>query len=83
MARSVLVAVALLALGACSGGDDTADLTTTTTLTPTQKNIGVYTNPEHDLWVAETSPSKEEVENGEALKEGEITVAVKSTGICG
>lgn len=57
--------------------------TTTTTIAPSVKNIGVYTNPEHDLWVAETSPSKEEVESGEALKEGEITVAVKSTGICG
>jgi L-iditol 2-dehydrogenase len=33
--------------------------------------------------VAETSPTKAEVENGESLKEGEITVAVKSTGICG
>jgi L-iditol 2-dehydrogenase len=64
----------------------TADMSTTTTATtlkPSMQNIGVYTNPEHDLWVAETSPSKEEVENGEALKEGEITVAVKSTGICG
>ena len=57
--------------------------TTATTIKPSMANIGVYTNPEHDLWVAETSPSKEEVENGEALKEGEITVAVKSTGICG
>ena len=57
--------------------------TTATTLKPTMENIGVYTNPEHYLWVAETSPSQKEVENGEALKEGEITVAVKSTGICG
>ena len=57
--------------------------TTTTTIAPSAKNIGVYTNPEHDLWVAETSPSQEEVESGAALKEGEITVAVKSTGICG
>lgn len=58
--------------------------TTTATITkPSVANIGVYTNPEHDLWVAETSPSKEEVETGESLKEGEITVAIKSTGICG
>lgn len=47
------------------------------------ENIGVYTNPAHDLWVAETQPSKEQVEAGEGLAEGEITVAVKSTGICG
>lgn len=57
--------------------------TTATTLKPSMENIGVYTNPAHDLWVAETQPSKEQVEAGEGLAEGEITVAVKSTGICG
>jgi L-iditol 2-dehydrogenase len=56
---------------------------TATTLKPTMENIGVFTNPAHDLWVAETSPTRAEVENGEALKEGEVTIAVKSTGICG
>lgn len=57
--------------------------TTTTTIAPSKANIGVYTNPAHDLWVAEAEPSQQEVEKGEALKEGEITVAIKSTGICG
>lgn len=57
--------------------------TTVTTIAPSKTNIGVYTNPAHDLWVDEALPSKEEVENGESLKPGEVTVAIKSTGICG
>lgn len=50
---------------------------------PTKANIGVYTNPKHDLWVADAEPSLESVQAGSNLKEGEVTVAVKSTGICG
>ncbi|CZS99114.1 hypothetical protein WAI453_008367 [Rhynchosporium graminicola] len=46
-------------------------------------NIGVYTNPEHDLWVAPAEPSLESVQNGESLKVGEVTIGIKSTGICG
>jgi hypothetical protein len=46
-------------------------------------NIGVYTNPEHKLWVGEAQPSLESVQKGEGLKEGEVTIAIKSTGICG
>ena len=46
-------------------------------------NIGVYTNPEHDLWVGEAQPSMESVENGDSMKPGEVTVEIKSTGICG
>lgn len=58
--------------------------TTTTTQTSHDKpNIGVYTNPAHDLWIADALPSKDDVENGENLKPGEVTVAIKSTGICG
>jgi L-iditol 2-dehydrogenase len=49
----------------------------------TKSNIGVFTNPKHDLWVAEASPSLEEVQAGKDLKEGEVYVGVKSTGICG
>ena len=48
-----------------------------------KKNIGVYTNPEHDLWVAEASPAVESVEKGEGLNVGEVTIGIKSTGICG
>ena len=50
---------------------------------PSKANIGVFTNPEHDLWVAEASPSVENIEKGDSLKPGEVTVGIKSTGICG
>ncbi|KAH8433561.1 NAD(P)-dependent alcohol dehydrogenase [Aspergillus melleus] len=46
-------------------------------------NIGVFTNTKHDLWVAESTPSLEQVKSGEGLKPGEVTVEVRSTGICG
>ena len=46
-------------------------------------NIGVYTNPQHDLWITETGPTAESVKDGSELKEGEVTVAIRSTGICG
>ncbi|KAJ8105486.1 hypothetical protein OPT61_g10147 [Boeremia exigua] len=58
-------------------------MSTTTTIVPAKANIGVYTNPEHDLWVAEAEPSLEEVQRGGDLKVGEVLLNVKSTGICG
>ena len=54
-----------------------------TEVKPSKANIGVYTNPAHDLWVAEAEPSLEEVQKGGDLKEGEVLLNVKSTGICG
>lgn len=57
--------------------------TTATEVKPTKANIGVYTNPAHDLWVAEAEPSLEEVQKGGDLKPGEVLMNVKSTGICG
>lgn len=57
--------------------------TTATEVKSTKANIGVYTNPKHDLWVNEASPSLEEVQEGKTLQHGEVTVAIKSTGICG
>ncbi|KAF2454629.1 sorbitol dehydrogenase-like protein [Lineolata rhizophorae] len=57
--------------------------TATTIAEPARPNVGVFTNPNHDLWVAEAQPSLEEVQKGHNLKPGEVTVAVKSTGICG
>lgn len=57
--------------------------TVTTTATSSKANIGVYTNPAHDLWVADALPSQADVEKGEGLQPGEVTVAIKSTGICG
>lgn len=50
---------------------------------PSKANIGVYTNPAHELWVAEATPSLEDVEKGDTLKPGEVTIGIKSTGICG
>lgn len=52
-------------------------------MSSTQTNIGVYTNPKHDLWVANATPTFDEVQSGQGLKEGEVYVGVKSTGICG
>lgn len=49
----------------------------------TLPNIGVYTNPEHNLWVGEAEPSLESVQSGEGLKPGEVTIGIKCTGICG
>ena len=46
-------------------------------------NVGVFTDPEHKLWVAESGPTLESVKKGQGLKEGEVTVGIKSTGICG
>ena len=46
-------------------------------------NIGVYTNPNHDLWINEAQPTAESVAAGSDLKHGEVTVAIRSTGICG
>ncbi|PHH90735.1 hypothetical protein CDD83_2775 [Cordyceps sp. RAO-2017] len=50
---------------------------------PLKPNIGVYTNPEHDLWIDAAEPSAESVAAGKHLKPGEVTVAIRSTGICG
>lgn len=60
-----------------------ASATQTATAAPSKKNIGVFTNPKHDLWIAEATPTVEQVKSGETLKEGEVTVGVMSTGICG
>ncbi|KAL8896467.1 MAG: hypothetical protein Q9207_007689 [Kuettlingeria erythrocarpa] len=49
----------------------------------TKENIGVYCNEKHDLWVKKSGPTVDDVKSGQALKEGEVTIAIKSTGICG
>lgn len=47
-------------------------------------NIGVYTNPAHDLWINAAEPTLESVQKGpEDLLPGQVTIAVRSTGICG
>jgi D-arabinose 1-dehydrogenase-like Zn-dependent alcohol dehydrogenase len=62
---------------------DKMSTATATEVKPTKANIGVYTNPAHDLWVAEAEPSLEVVEKGGDLQVGEVLLNVKSTGICG
>ncbi|KAL8950420.1 MAG: hypothetical protein Q9222_003535, partial [Ikaeria aurantiellina] len=59
--------------------------TTTTIETISKPNIGVFTNPENKLWVQETVPNVDSLKKskGEDLPEGWVTVAIKSTGICG
>ncbi|OAP56126.1 L-arabinitol 4-dehydrogenase [Fonsecaea erecta] len=72
-------------------GDMTAAITNGTSspskdssgLQTTKSNIGVFTNPKHDLWVAEASPTLAEVQDGKDLREGEVYIGIKSTGICG
>ena len=49
----------------------------------TKNNIGVFTNPKHDLWINDATPTLESVHKGEDLKEGQVTIAIRSTGICG
>lgn len=64
----------------------TQTMSSTITLTndvDAKANIGVYTNPNHDLWVAEATPSLSDVQSGKDLAPGEVYVGVKSTGICG
>lgn len=46
-------------------------------------NIGVFTNPAHDLWISDAGPTLESVQKCEELKEGQVTIAIRSTGICG
>ena len=54
-----------------------------TTITLSKPNIGLFTNAQHELYVTQSEPTLETVKKGESLKEGEVTVAVRSTGICG
>ncbi|KAI8955089.1 GroES-like protein [Xylaria longipes] len=56
---------------------------TATIVQPTKANIGIFTNPKHDLWISEAEPTVESVQKGGDLKHGEVTIAIKSTGICG
>lgn len=51
--------------------------------TVNKANIGVFTNTNHDLWLADSQPSVADVQSGKGLKPGEVTVEVRSTGICG
>ncbi|GAB0131917.1 L-arabinitol 4-dehydrogenase [Epichloe bromicola] len=65
---------------AAVNGGGIADSDSKSSLKP---NIGVYTNPNHDLWIRDAEPTAESVAAGSDLKPGEVTIAIRSTGICG
>jgi hypothetical protein len=46
-------------------------------------NIGVYTDPQHNLWIDEADPSVADIQSGATPVEGEVIVEIRSTGICG
>lgn len=46
-------------------------------------NVGVFTNPKHELWMNAARPTAESAAAGAELLEGEVTIAIRSTGICG
>ncbi|KAG0636900.1 GroES-like protein [Tuber brumale] len=48
-----------------------------------KENIGVFTDPQHNLYIADASPLAEEVQKPENLQPGEVIVQLRSTGICG
>lgn len=50
-----------------------------TLATEIKTNIGVFTNPKHDLYVAECEPTVAELAPGP----GEVTVHIRASGICG
>ncbi|MCJ1331583.1 L-arabinitol 4-dehydrogenase [Thelotrema lepadinum] len=58
-------------------------MSATTTVTTSKPNIGVYTNPEHKLWIDDAGPTQQEVAEGKGLAEGEVMLKIRSTGICG
>ena len=46
-------------------------------------NIGVYTDPRHNLWIDGAVPSVADIQSGATPAEGEVVVEIRSTGICG
>jgi L-iditol 2-dehydrogenase len=54
-----------------------------TATNPLKPNVGVYTNPAHDLWIESATPHAEGLDIGNSLQPGEVTVGIKSSGICG
>ena len=48
-----------------------------------KKNIGVYTDPDHNLYIADATPHHDDITDPSKLKHGEVVVQIRSTGICG
>jgi hypothetical protein len=79
----VSVALALLLLRSLALISLVPPLDPTAPTMAAKPNIGVFTNPAHSLWISDAAPSLESVQSGEELKEGQVTIAIRSTGICG
>lgn len=47
------------------------------------ENIGVYSTPSHELYVDKAEPTLDDVLEKKSLQAGEVTIAIKSSGICG
>ncbi len=58
-------------------------LITMSSLLSLKPNIGVYTDPQHNLWVDAAEPSVADIQSGTVPAEGEVVVEIRSTGICG
>jgi hypothetical protein len=58
-------------------------LITMSSLLSLKSNIGVYTDPQHNLWVDAAEPSVADIQSGTVPDEGEVVVKIRSTGICG
>jgi len=56
-------------------------LTTMSSPSNLKPNIGVYTDPQHNLWIDKADPPVADIES--APGEGEVVVEMRSTGICG
>jgi hypothetical protein len=52
-------------------------------LTDLKPNIGVYIDSQHHLWLDEADPTVTDIQSGANLREGEVIVKIRSTGICG
>lgn len=46
-------------------------------------NVGMYIDAQHHLWLDEAAPTVQDATTGNGLQPGEVTIAIKSTGICG
>lgn len=66
-----------------ANGDHASNGVNGSAKTVSDANIGVFTNPKHDLWITQAEPTLEQVKSKEGLKHGEVTIAIRSTGICG
>lgn len=46
-------------------------------------NVGIYIDSAHNLWLDDAKQNTEDAKTGDNVQPGEVTVAIKATGICG